>query len=279
MRLFEQAIEFRRVEDSVLLQFDVQFVPSNRHSLALPRREVQSDTRHIKIPRDIRMGDDAPSGRAERLHGLESAVFMRPSFKPYLACNRSRTCIFCISAIMPDMKVGVGSKNKTKVNAVADLLKEYPMFAEAEVEGVAVVVEEFGHPKNIEETVAGAVDRAKQAQADHDYGFGIEGGLIAIPGTKTGHMEVAICAIYDGTRVHLGMSPGCEWPSKVAHSILHEGLDGSQAMKKHNLTAHEKMGEHEGMVGIFTKGRFNRTDYNRIAVMMALMHLENPEHY
>ncbi len=153
------------------------------------------------------------------------------------------------------------------------------MFDGAEVEGVAVHVEEFGHPKNIEETVAGAVDRAKQAQAGRDYGFGIESGLIAIPQTKSGYMEVAICAIYDGTTLHLGMSPGCEWPHKVTHSILNEGLDGSQAMKKHNLTAHEKMGEHEGLVGIMTKGRLTRTDYNRIAVMMALMHLENPEHY
>jgi inosine/xanthosine triphosphatase len=178
---------------------------------------------------------------------------------------------------MLGMKVGVGSKNKTKVGAVAELLKGYPMFAEAEVEGVVVQIEEFGHPKNIDETVRGAIDRAKQAQAGRDYGFGIEGGLMAVPHTKTGHMEVAACAIYDGKQVHLGLSPGCEWPTKVLHSILHEGLDGSQAMKKHNFTAHEKMGEHEGMVGIFTGGRFTRTDYNKLAIMMALMHVEHPE--
>lgn len=179
----------------------------------------------------------------------------------------------------PRMKVGVGSKNKTKVDAVAELLKEYPMFDGAEVEGVAVQVEEFGHPKSIEETVAGAVDRAKQAQVGRDYGFGIEGGLIAVPQTKSGFIETAVCAIYDGKEVHLGTAPGCEWPRKVTHSILHEGLDGSQAMKKHNLTALEKMGEHEGLVGIMTHGRFTRTEFNRMAVMMALIHLENPEHY
>jgi len=177
------------------------------------------------------------------------------------------------------MKVGVGSKNQTKVNAVAELLKDYPMFAGADVEGVAVVVEKFGHPKSIEETVAGAVDRAKQAQVGRDYGFGIEGGLIAVPQSKSGYLETAVCAIYDGKEVHLGMAPACEWPKKVTHSILHEGLDGSQAMKKHNLTAREKMGEHEGLVGIMTNGRFSRTEFNRMAVMMALIHLENPEHY
>ena len=119
------------------------------------------------------------------------------------------------------MKVGVGSKNKTKVGAVVELLHEYPMFNGAEIEGVAVVVDEFGHPKNIDETVAGAIDRAKQAHEGRDYGFGIEGGLIAIPHTKTGYMEVAVCAIFDGSQVHLGLSQGCEWPKKVLHSILH----------------------------------------------------------
>lgn len=36
------------------------------------------------------------------------------------------------------MKVGVGSKNKTKVDAVADLLKDYPLFKGAVVTGVVL---------------------------------------------------------------------------------------------------------------------------------------------
>lgn len=177
------------------------------------------------------------------------------------------------------MKVGIGSKNKTKVNAVSDLLKDYPMFKGADVFSVNIKVEEFGHPKNIDETVAGAINRAKQAQKDNDYGFGIEGGLMAVPQTKSGYMEVAVCAIYDGKQVHMGLSQACEWPKKAIEGILHKGLDGSQAMKAAGFTQHEKLGEHEGLVGIFTKGRTNRTDFNKGAVLMALMHLENPEHY
>ena len=56
-------------------------------------------------------------------------------------------------------------------------------------------------------------------------------------------------------------------------------MDGSQAMRVAGLTHHEKIGEHEGFVGVFTKGRMNRTEYNKAAIMMALMHLENPEHF
>ena len=177
------------------------------------------------------------------------------------------------------MKVGIGSKNKTKVDAIAQVLTDYPMFAGAEVEGIAVTVEQFGHPKSIDETVAGAVDRAKQAFVGNDYGFGIESGLMRVPQTKSGYMEVAVCAIFDGTQVHMGLSQAYEWPKKVLDKIMNEGMDGSQAMKAAGLTQHEKLGEHEGFVGIFTKGRTNRTEYNKAAVVMALMHIENPEHF
>ena len=176
------------------------------------------------------------------------------------------------------MKVGIGSQNKTKVNAVAELLEDYPLFAGAEIEGVKVEIEEFGHPKSLEETVAGAVDRAKQACAGRDYGFGIESGLMEVPQTKSGYMEVAVCAIYDGSQIHLGLSQAFEWPKKVVDMIL-AGKDGSQAMKAAGLTEHQKIGEHEGVINVFAKGRTNRTQYNKNAVMMALVHLENPEHY
>lgn len=177
------------------------------------------------------------------------------------------------------MRIGVGSKNKTKVNAVAEILRDYAMFEDAEVVGVDVKIEQFGHPKSLDETVSGAVDRAKQAFKGNDYGFGIESGLMKVPQTKSGYMEVAVCAIYDGEQIHMGLSQAYEWPKKVIEAIVKLGMDGSQAMKAAGLTQHEKLGEHEGFVGVFTKGRSNRTEYNKAAVVMALMHLENPEHY
>jgi inosine/xanthosine triphosphatase len=177
------------------------------------------------------------------------------------------------------MKIGVGSKNKTKVEAVVQAFSDSIMFQSAEVEGVDVKIEQFGHPKTLEETVAGAVNRAKQAYVAHDLGIGIESGLMAVPHTKTGFMEVAACAIYDGNQIHLGFSQAYEWPKKVFEKIMHEKLDGSQAMQAAGITQKAKLGEHEGFVGVMTKGRINRTSYNKAAVIMALIHLENPEHY
>jgi inosine/xanthosine triphosphatase len=174
------------------------------------------------------------------------------------------------------MNIGVGSKNKTKVEAVERVLADYPMFAGAKAHGVAVEIDDFGHPRNIQETVDGATERAKQAFIGNDYGFGIEGGLMEVPGTKSGFVEVAVCAIYDGEKTHLGLSPSFEWPKKAIEGILEQGLDGSQAMKAAGLTEEKKIGESGGVIRILTNGRMDRTEFNALAIRMALIHLENP---
>lgn len=177
------------------------------------------------------------------------------------------------------MRVTVGSTNATKVEAVRTILADYPLFAGAAVEGVSVSVEEFGHPKNLNEIVSGARERARQAFVDADYSFGIEGGLMAVPGTKTGYMEVAACAIFDGLNYYLGLSPGYEWPRAVLDGILHHGLDGSQALRAAGITTEEKIGASRGGIAILTCDRINRTLYNKLAIQMALIQLEFPEHY
>lgn len=176
------------------------------------------------------------------------------------------------------MKIHIGSKNQAKFDAVAEMVKEYPLFFGADVVAIDVLVEIFGHPKSLEETVGGAEARAKAAFADADYSVGIEGGLMAVPGSKTGFMEVTACAIYDGKQMHLGLSSAYEWPKKVNDLIL-GGLDGSQALREAGLTDHPKVGTAGGGIFILTHGRLNRKEFMKQAVMMALVHLENPEHY
>lgn len=169
--------------------------------------------------------------------------------------------------------------NKTKLAALSSILAEYPMFSGAEVVGVDAVTDVFGHPKSIEETIEGAIARAKKAQEGNDYGFGIEGGMMKVPHSKSGYMEVSACAIFDGARVHLGLSPAMEWPLEMHDSIMNKGLDGSQAMRAAGFTSEEKPGEGQGIIGVLTNGRITRTDYNKLAIMMALTHLEHPEFF
>lgn len=177
------------------------------------------------------------------------------------------------------MKVSVGSKNQTKVQAVAEALQESEFFEDVEIVFIDVVTEKFGHPITIDLVIKGAMDRARQAFQDCDYSFGIEGGLIEVPATKSGYMEMAACAIYDGAQFHLGLSPGFEWPKSITELILHGGLDGSQALREAGFTDHEKIGAVEGGIWIFTHGKMNRKEYNKLAVVMALVHLENKKHY
>src|SRR3989344_613534 len=108
-------------------------------------------------------------------------------------------------------------------------------------------------PKSLEETIKGAINRAKFSFKDCHYSFGIESGLMSVPETKTGYMNFCACAIYDGSQIHLGMSSAFEFPKKITSS--------------------------QGIIGLLTKGRVTRKDYTIQAIRMALIHLENPELY
>jgi len=172
------------------------------------------------------------------------------------------------------MKIVVGSTNLIKVAAVAESLLLYPHLAMAEVLGVEAPSGVSDQPKTLPETVQGAINRAKGAFKDCDYSFGLESGLMAVPGTKTGFMDVCVCAIYDGVEYHLGLSSAWEAPKAVMEHMLKDGLDMNQAALKAGLTNDPKVGSAEGLVGIMTKGRLTRKEYTKEAIRTALIHLE-----
>ncbi len=176
------------------------------------------------------------------------------------------------------MIINVGSKNPTKIAAVKNLVVNHKLFKGALVKGVEVTIEEFGHPKTLKDTVLGAKQRAEQSFKNCTYSFGLESGMFKSPGTKSGYFETTVCAIYDGKRFHLGLSPSFEWPAAMVELIL-EGYDGSQAFKQIGLTKHNKIGAAQGGIHILTHGKLSRTRLNELAIMMALIHLENPDHY
>ncbi len=179
------------------------------------------------------------------------------------------------------MKIHVGSTNQTKVQAVKDAVILYPkLFSNPEVIGIDVNVALFGHPKNIRETVEGAVERAKNAFTDCGYSFGIEGGLMEVPYTKTGFMEVGACAIYDGKNFHIGLGPAYEWPTEVTKMIVSGKADASLAFKQLGYTHHEKLGAVAGgIIGSLTEGRLTREDFTKYSIIMALIQLEKPEFF
>lgn len=177
------------------------------------------------------------------------------------------------------MKIIVGSKNQVKIDAVKEVVFDYPLFAGCEVRGEDPSVPVYGQPKTLQDTIDGARERARAVFSDCKYSFGIESGLMAVPHTKTGVMDVTACVIYDGENFYMGLSSAFEYPVKVTELILNSGLDASQAYKALGLTQDEKIGAAEGVIAHLTKGRLNRKNYTKQAIMMALAQLENPELY
>lgn len=173
------------------------------------------------------------------------------------------------------MKLIVASLNPQKIAAVREMVEEYPMLAGASVEGVAVPSGISDQPKSLEETVVGAINRAKSAFVDADYSFGLESGLMAVPHSKTGIMDLCVCAIYDGKNIHLGLSSAFE-PPKIIAKLMHEkGMNMSEATEAAGLTKNKNVGASEGLIGILTHGRLTRLLYTKQAVLTALIHLEN----
>ncbi len=172
------------------------------------------------------------------------------------------------------MKIRVGSINPIKIEAVQEILKEYPHLKDADISGVDVSSDVANQPKSIDETVQGAMNRAKGAFQNCEYGIGLESGLMVVPNTKSGFMDVTVCAIFDGNEYHLGLSSAWEAPKQVMHHILHEGLDMSQAANKAGFTNDPSIGSAQGLIGIMTKGRLTRKGYTKEAIRTALIHLE-----
>lgn len=179
------------------------------------------------------------------------------------------------------MKINVGSKSQLKLNAVKETLALYPdLFPNADIVGVEAGNDLFGHPKNLKECVEGAIDRAKNSFVDCDLSFGIEGGLMDVPYTRTGSMEVGVCAIYDGKNTYLGLSPAFEWPAEVNEMIMSGKADASQAFKLAGHTNEEKLGAMPGgIAGFLTKGRMTREVQTKYSIITALVQLENKEIY
>lgn len=179
------------------------------------------------------------------------------------------------------MQIAVGSKNEVKVAAVREVLKEYEPWniARAKVIGKEVNSGVSKQPKSLEETIRGALNRAKGAWGPGGiaFGVGIESGLM-LPGDfdYVQPMDVCACVFYCGItgRWFVGLSPAWECPAEAAKLMTKEGLDMNEAFHKIGLTKDPKIGSGDGAISIMTKGRLNRKEFTKWAVRMALVRLD-----
>ena len=173
------------------------------------------------------------------------------------------------------MKVIVGSKNPVKIKATKNILEK--IYGEIEVIGVNVDSQVPHQPFGKEETIQGAINRAKNAYSKYfDLSVGIESGLMDIPNSITGYIDLQWCAIFDGNKITLGVSAGFEYPPLVIEEVL-KGREVGDVMDK--VTGVDNLGQKTGAVSYLSKGMLDRTENTEQCVLTAMIPRMNEEIY
>ncbi|ARS90292.1 inosine/xanthosine triphosphatase [Natrarchaeobaculum aegyptiacum] len=151
------------------------------------------------------------------------------------------------------MNVAVGSTNPVKVAAVERTLSRY----EPTVTAVGVDSGVPEQPRSIDETVAGAENRAVRAfeATDADYGVGLEGGVAELDGVP-GLSLVMWAAVTDGPRLECGGGPTLRLPDTVAERLE---AGGELGPVMDDLLETEGVATSEGAAGVLTDGLTDRT--------------------
>lgn len=172
------------------------------------------------------------------------------------------------------MRIGVGSRNPVKMEAIQDVMGR--CFPQARFEALAVESGVPDQPLGLAQTVFGAKNRARNAfarEADYAFGVALESGLVPVPETRTGYMNLTACAVYDGREMYVGLGPAFELPDEVTRLVVEEGLELDPAVRRAGLTENVRIGYAQGIIGVLSRGRVTRLDYSRPAVSMALVRM------
>ncbi len=182
--------------------------------------------------------------------------------------------------------IGIGSKNPTKINATKIAFEKY--YQIHYLHSFLVDSRVPDQPIGFEETISGAVNRAKGAfsalkpSKNNDikpFGVGIEAGLIKIPYTLTGYMDFQFCVIIDELgKISLGTGVSFEYPSQIVEQILqNEDLEIGNLLG--NMAHNINLKYEAGAIGFLSKNQMNRTELLTSAVMCALLPIINKELY
>lgn len=174
------------------------------------------------------------------------------------------------------MKVVVSSENPVKIHATMEGF-EKAFGSVPEIEAVKVSSGISEQPLSSEETLEGALNRAKgalSASPGADYYVGIEGGLEKINGEYESHAWIVV--MDKNGKVGKGRSGSFFLPASIC-DLIDEGLTLGQADDKYFNRENSK--QKDGAVGILSKGKVNRKQYYVDAVVFALFPFLNPEMY
>jgi inosine/xanthosine triphosphatase len=172
------------------------------------------------------------------------------------------------------MKVAVGSKNPTKINAVKIAFETVFPDEEWIVEGVDVPSGVSDQPMSDRETVRGAKNRAKRSlkKIKADFGVGIEGGMQKV-GKEWFTSGWAVVVNKEGV-MGLGTSIRMIIPPKLLELIL----AGTELGHANDIVFKQTNSKHaSGHFGIMTNDAISRTHAYRDGVFSALGRFLHPE--
>lgn len=154
------------------------------------------------------------------------------------------------------MKFVIGTKNKAKVSAVEGWANKYLDLGEFEVIGVDVESGIADQPMSNEESLEGAINRAKNAllmEESAEYGVGLEGGVYYLSDRMFLNGWVAI--VDKAGNVGVGSSQSIELPVSIRKRI-EAGEELGPIM--HSL--HDRdVRNLEGAFGILTNNQITRS--------------------
>ncbi len=165
------------------------------------------------------------------------------------------------------MLIAIGSLNRVKIEAVREAFEEFYDDVEIRAFDAKYHIEQ---PLSIEDTVNGAIHRAKAASEyfKADYGVGVEAGIINV---FDYHLNIQVAAImHDG--ITLGFGPAFQLPKEVERLVL-RGFEIDKVVERlYNI---KDIGEKGGIIELMSGGRINRKMLISYAVKMALVKIIN----
>ena len=172
-------------------------------------------------------------------------------------------------------KVIIASKNPVKINAVREVMALAMPKEQLEFHGISVPSEVDDQPMTDEETLQGAINRAANAQREHqgNYHIGIEGGVADDGEIMTAFAWVVILG---QGKVGKAKTSTFELPQKIALHVrngVELGHADDLVFKRNNSK------QKDGAVGILTNAILDRTEYYKQAVLLALIPMLHEDLY
>ncbi|MEM3556048.1 MAG: inosine/xanthosine triphosphatase [Candidatus Micrarchaeia archaeon] len=161
--------------------------------------------------------------------------------------------------------IAVGSTNPSKLKGVERVAKK--IFKKFKLVGVEVKTKISSQPFE-EETITGAIERAKAAREKlkADYGVGLESGLFKF---SDKFFDCQWCAVYDGETTTLGFSMGFEVPAELIQEIIKDRKTMSEVFEK--LSGIDEIGKKKGAIGYLSKGLTERREMSEQAFLCAII--------